>query len=126
MKLEPGEHTLMATFESGPQAEEALEALKVAGYSEVQMDRIGKFGRKPDVNEERPAIAGKETSLANATLSPDAIDGNTRILLAATPEASGMSAPGGPDVPPFLVTIVTSNDRVQQAVDIIHKHHGRV
>lgn len=126
MKLEPGEHTLMATFESSNQAEEALKALKAAGFTEAQMDRIGTFGYKKDGGEDRPFPGPNETSVANAVLKPDRLDGNTRVLMAATPEASGMSASGGPDVPPFLVTIVCHNERVDQAVEIIHKHHGRV
>lgn len=125
MKLKPGEQSILASFSSGPDAESCLTALKQAGYPEAQMDRVGNSGYKPDVYELRPAIAGKESSLANVTLDPAQLDDNSRILLAATPDASGMSG-GSSDIKPFLVTVLTSKDRVQDAVDIIQQHGGRV
>lgn len=126
MKLERDEHSLFASFKSGPQAEAAMSALKAAGYSEIQMDRIGQWGWKPDLLERRPAIHGDESSLVQATIGPEQLDDDTRILLGATTDASGMSAPDKTDEYPFLVTLVTSNDRVQRAVQVIEEHGGRV
>jgi hypothetical protein len=126
MKLEPGEHTLMATFAHGQNAEEALAALKQAGYSDMEMDRVSPYGFRPDVEEKRPAIHGDETSLVNAVLGPALMDDETRVLMGATPEASGMSGPYTADGQNFLITLVTSNDRVQDAVSILQQHGGRV
>lgn len=126
MKLERDEHSLLASFKSGPRAEEALSALKAAGYTEIQMDRIGQWGYKPDVFEQRPAYRGDESSLVQAVLGPEPLDDESRVLLGATTDASGMSGPDKTDEFPFLVSLVTSNDRVQQAVQIIEEHGGRV
>ncbi|HYF79562.1 MAG TPA: hypothetical protein VD973_20845 [Symbiobacteriaceae bacterium] len=126
MKLERDEHSLFASFQSGPQAEAALGALKAAGYTEIQMDRIGQWGYKPDVLEQRPAYRGDESSLVQAVLGPEPLDDESRVLLGATTDASGMSAPDKTDDMPFLVTLVTSNSQVARAVQIIEEHGGRV
>lgn len=127
MKLKPGERSILASFEHGPDAEAALKALKQEGFEEAQMDRIGKFGVDPDNDMQRPGIAGNETSMAAATLDPAALDDDSRVLLAATPEASGLS--GGSTMfehRPFLVTVVTTEQQVDDAVRIINEHGGRV
>lgn len=126
MKLERDEHSLFASFSSGPQAEAALSALRAAGYTEAQMDRVGQWGHKPDVFEQRPGYRGDESSLVQAVLGPEALDDESRVLLGATTDASGMSAPDKTDQMPFLVTIVTKNTAVQGAVQIIEEHGGRV
>jgi hypothetical protein len=126
MKLEPGERSILASFASGPDAEAALSELKEAGYRTVQMDRIGKFGFRPDVAEQRPILSGKESSLVQAVLQPAQLDDDSAILLGASTEASGMSAPNTADRAPFLVTVVTNEARVQAAVDILHNHGARV
>ena len=127
MKLDPGEHTLLASFAHGPEAEQAVRALKEAGYTDVKLDRIDQAGYQPDIFEERPPTeGGGETSLARAVLKPGQMDGSTRVLLAATPDASGMSGASSDVDMPFLVTIVTRNERVDQAVKLVEKLGGRV
>ena len=126
MKLEPGERSILASFPSSTKAGAAVDALKTAGYTEVQMDRIGRFGFTPDRFGERPAISGKESSLVRAVLNPGQLDDQSAILLGATTEASGMSAPDTSDQMPFLVTVVTTEAKVDRAVRIIQEHGGRV
>ncbi|HYF92206.1 MAG TPA: hypothetical protein VD969_08155 [Symbiobacteriaceae bacterium] len=126
MKLEPGERSILASFPSSTKAEAALNDLKAAGYTEVQLDRIGKFGFMPDRFEERPAISGKESSLVRAVLNPGQLDDESAILLGATTEASGLSAPDTADQMPFLVTVVTNEAQVDRAVKIIQGYGGRV
>lgn len=127
MKLEPGEHTLLASFKHGPDAETAARALKNAGYTDVRVERLGQAGYQPDVFAERPpAEGGGETSLVRAVLKPGQLDGQTRVLLAATPDASGLSGPSADVDMPFLVTIVTGDELVDRAVQLITEHGGRV
>ena len=126
MKSEPGERSILASFQSGPAAEQVTEALKQAGFGEVQMDRIGKFGVDPDTDKQRPGIAGNETSMAAAVLDPAALDDDSRVLMAAFPEASGLSGSFTMDHYPFLVTVVTSEEQAQEAEAIIKQHGGRV
>lgn len=126
MKLDPNEHTLLASFKSGPEAEETLQALKQAGYKDVQLDRVGRFGYRPELGG-RPAIAGKETSLVRSVLNASQLDDESAVLLGASTEASGMSGPSSEEQElPFLITVVTTNDRVMDAVRLIEEHGGRV
>jgi hypothetical protein len=125
MKLEPGERSILASFSAGPQAETALAALKQAGFEDVQLDRVGRFGYAPDVDGEQPIIAGKESSQAHAVLAPALLDDDTAILMAATPEASGLAGDIADGELPFLVTIVTTDGRLKAAMDLVHKHGGR-
>lgn len=90
------------------------------------MDRVGSFGLSPDTDRERPALSGKESSLVDTVLTPDQMDANTAILLGATTEASGMSGAPTTSIPPFLVTVVTSEERTELAVSIIKECGGRV
>ncbi|HEY3368286.1 MAG TPA: hypothetical protein VGK74_24805 [Symbiobacteriaceae bacterium] len=126
MKLEPGERSILASFAAGPNAEAAVAALKGSGFPIAQMDRIGRFGYSPRVDRKRPAITANETSQANATLDPAQLDDDSRILMAAFPENSGMSGEMTMDQMPFLVTVVTRAELVDQAVAIITEHGGRV
>ncbi|HWI51620.1 MAG TPA: hypothetical protein VNT01_05705 [Symbiobacteriaceae bacterium] len=127
MKLNPGEHTLLASFAHGPDAEKAVQALKNAGYADVLMDRIDQTGYQPDIFEERPPTeGGGETSLVRAVLKPGQMDGQTRVLLGATTDASGLSGPSSDVDMPFMVTIVTRDERVNEAVRLIQELGGRV
>jgi hypothetical protein len=126
MKLEPGERSILATFPNRPDAEAAMSDLKAAGFDTVQLDRVGEFGFRPDTLEQRPAISGEESSLVQAVLKPSQMDANSAILLAATPEASGMSAPNQIDHMPFLMTIVTNDSRVEEAVALLKERGAQV
>lgn len=127
MKLEPGERSVLASFETGPAAQAAEAALRQAGFTEVQFDQVGAFGYDPEPNEDRVALGG-ERSAVTATLfgHEKLLDDDVRVLLNATPEASGMAGPLTGDFPTFLVTVVTTADRVDEAVQVVQGHGGRV
>lgn len=127
MKLNPGEHALLANFNDATHVQDAQAELQAAGITETQVDHISQFGSDPQPEVEPVGLAGEESSLAGAVLKPAQLGGQSRVLLAATPEASGM-ADGDltPAVQPFLLTVVTSQDRVSEAVAIIERHGGRV
>jgi hypothetical protein len=123
MQLNPGERSVLATFTSGPDAEAATRALAQAGFI-AQMDRIGEFGFRPDLGRIQPAIAGKEPSLVQAVLGPAQLDDDSAILLGASTAASGLSGPSA-DIPPFLVTVVTTADRLPAALALLDRHGAR-
>jgi len=126
VKLEPGERSILATFASGPDAEAALRELKQNGYKDSRLDRIGEYGFQPDRFEKRPAISGNEPSLVNAVLKPERLDDNSRVLLGATNDASGLAGPMSMDHSPFLITVVTDDLGVDPAVEILERLGGRV
>jgi len=127
MKLEPGERSILASFQNGPAAEAAEEALRQAGFTEVQFDQVGAFGFDPEPNEGRVAL-GSEGSQVTATLfgHERMLGDDVRVLLGATPEASGMAGPLSGNFPSFLVTVVTTENRLNEAVEVVHRHGGRV
>ncbi len=126
MKLNPGERSILASFEDGGEAEKAKAALMEAGFGEVQLDRVDGFpgGRTTD-DDMRPGLG--ETSEVTALMTGNgrmAYD-DARVLLNAMPEASGMSGAPTQIVPPFLVTVVTNDQEVQRALEIVRSHGGR-
>lgn len=127
MKLDPGEHTLMGAFHHYPRAEAAEKALRQAGYDAVQLDRIAKEGFDPGRNEERPGWGGEPSQVTATIYGHERMLGrDTRVLLGAMPENSGMAGPMTADMPSFLLTVVCKNERVDEAVRIMEEHGGRV
>ena len=44
MQLSPGERSILSYFPTSSKAQEAVTALKEAGISEVQLDRVSRYG----------------------------------------------------------------------------------
>ncbi|GAW93766.1 hypothetical protein [Calderihabitans maritimus] len=121
------ERSILATFPSSTKAYQAVESLKKAGYTTVQINRITKYPSDPNAHYNNP-IASQATSVAALTQHSGAyLAGDVAPLLAADNAASGFST-GDKFVGnhSMLVTVVTSPDRVQQAVAIIKEHGGEV
>lgn len=128
MKLNPGERSILASFKAWEEGHEAMAALKEQGFEAVQIDRVSHYGYDPEADRRRPVL-GDATSLAATTLfgheqalSSDSV----RILLAATPEASGMSGQPADDGYHVLVTVVTDEARVLEAVAVLERFGARV
>lgn len=128
MKLNPGERSILAYFDSGTRAEAAEHLLRQAGFTEVQFDQVGRYGYDEEPNRNRPAIAGGEPSEVTAVLygNERAMTQDVRVLLNATPSASGMAGVQEEGWRNFLVTVVTTDDRVDEAVKLIQENGGRV
>lgn len=128
MQLAPGERSILATFPSANSAQKAAAGLKNAGFQTVSVDRISRYGVENDA-EINSAVAGRATSLAGLTLySAGTNPGDERVLLAADPSVSGYGdtnygVAGGRA---FLVTVVTSKEKVEQAAEILKQHGGQV
>lgn len=126
MRLEPGESSILATFHSFPQAEECKRALQAAGFETVQIDRIGEHGYNPEAAWHSP-YHGLTTTIAGVTYedTPAQFSGaDTRPLLAAMPEASGMSGPLTAQGHGVLLTAVVPEARREEAYRIIRRHGG--
>jgi len=127
MKLNPGERSILAYFDSGARAEAAEHELRQAGFAEVQFDQVGRLGYDEEPNRNRPVLGG-EASEVTAVLygNERAMTQDVRVLLNATPAASGMAGVQEEGWRNFLVTVVTTDDRVDEAVKIIQGNGGRV
>ena len=125
MQLKPGERSILSYFPTTNKAQQAGDELLKAGFSEIQIDRISRYGFNSDASFDNPINNAKTIS----GLTHFSADGESRnTLLAADPTASGYGdrnygIAGGQA---FLLTLVTVDDRVNEAVGIIKKYGGTV
>lgn len=129
MKLEPGERSILAYFKAWEPGHEAVVELQRNGFGEVQIDLVDRFGFDPGADRRRPALSGEGTSLAASVLygHEGTLGGDdSEVLLAATPQASGMSDPGTNEGFNVLVTVLTSERRVDEAVEILKRFGAQV
>lgn len=124
MQLSPGERSILAYFPSSTKAQAAVEALKSAGISEVQMDRVSRYGVTLNRDINNP-IAGQADTLTGLTLFSSDEDqyanNDARILMSADPSVYSMgdSSYGVAGGKSFLVTVVTDEANLDQAVNIL-------
>jgi len=131
MKLNHNERSILATFPSSTKARAARDDLAEAGVEEVQIDRLSRYGVDYNAQMNNP-LAGQADTLTGLVLHSADTDqrygGDARVLLAADPSVSGYSRlgygmAGGMG---FLLTAVTDETKLDQAVDIIKQHGGTV
>lgn len=129
-QLKPGERSILSYFPTSNKAQEAAEELKQAGFQNIQIDRVSRYGVESDAHFNNPI--NNASSLTGLTIYSDGTGENLgdsgRVLLAADPSASGYGdinygVSGGRA---FLLALVTSDDRVEEAVGIIKKNGGMV
>ncbi|MGE5449758.1 MAG: hypothetical protein ACM3PA_00055, partial [Methanomassiliicoccales archaeon] len=114
---------------SSTRAQNAAEELKSKGLvpepGAIQVDRVSRFGETTDANYNSPI--NNANSLSALTLHSSG-RGDLSPLLAADPSASGISDSGygvaGGHA--FLLTLVTGEENVKTAVDIIKQNGGQI
>lgn len=124
MQLAPGERSILAYFSGSNSAVDAARALKNAGFSDIQVDKISRFGDVENSEYNHP-IAGRAVSQTGLSLfsaeTPSVSDDDSRVLLGADPSVEGNS-PSNYDPESFrnfLVTVVTSDSKVEEATVIL-------
>ncbi|MDN5344373.1 MAG: hypothetical protein PWQ18_484 [Clostridia bacterium] len=131
MQLEKDERSLLAYFPSSTKAQEAINALQAAGIKEAQFDRVGRYGARYNDQYNNP-LANQANTITGLTIySADInplVKTDTRALLAADPAVSGVGLQdyGVAGNEGFLVTVVTTPDRVATAREIIEAHGGQL
>lgn len=130
MQLSPGERSILAYFPTSGDAQKAAESLKQSGIETAQIDRVSRYGAKSDEHFNNPI--NRAVTVTGPTLFSDGTGGdqdiNERVLLAADPSVSGYGdtdygVAGGKA---FLLTVVTTEDKIEGAVDIIKQNGGMV
>ncbi|HUW65894.1 MAG TPA: hypothetical protein VMW83_14615 [Spirochaetia bacterium] len=129
MQLPPGQRSILSYFASSTLAEKAQQALKAAGFDETQVDRVSRYGVTNDAHYSNPL--NRATTITGPTLfsgDQEEMDADTRVLLAADPSVSGYgdAGYGMAGGKAFLLTVVTGEGQVDQAVGIIKQHGGQV
>jgi hypothetical protein len=127
MRLDPGERSILATFPGTLQAEEAAQRLKEEGYDAVDVTSIGQFGYEPNSHISDP-LAGQAITLSGLTIFGGNEDhlGAAGPLLAASPLASGQSASDAGGGFGVLLTVVTTEESINRAVELIKEYGGQV
>jgi hypothetical protein len=130
MQLKPGERSILSYFPTSNKAQEAVADLKAIGITEVQLDRISRYGANSDENFNNP-INRANTVTGPTLFSKDNYfldDPDRRVLMAADPSASGYGCDdyGTAGGRAFMVVAVTNEDKLDQAVKIIKQHGGMV
>ncbi|KUK12993.1 MAG: hypothetical protein XD51_0009 [Moorella sp. 60_41] len=121
----------MVSFASSTKAQEVVNALKKAGFQDVQLDRVGRFGTRFDDRYNNP-LASQANTVTGLTLYGEdihpAVKTDTRALLAAEPSVSGVGLCnyGVAGNEGFLVTVVAPEDRAEEAIKIVEKYGGKV
>lgn len=129
-RLEPGERSILSYFPTPARAQEAADELRRAGFQNIQIDRVSRYGVESDAYFNNPI--NNATSIAGLTIYSDGTGENLgdsgRVLLAADPSASGYgdSDYGVAGGKAYLLALVTPEERVKEAVEIIKRNGGVV
>lgn len=117
MQLKPGERSLLAYFTDTIQAQQALEELKKAGFTDIKLDQLHSSTSKTS------AI----NNLSSMVYGNSGYDRSYGPLLAANPMVSGMSAQNEANpIYSFMLTMIVDNDNYQTASDIIRQNGGSI
>jgi len=120
-----GERSILSYFPSSRQANQAKQALVQLGYDVVQVDRISRYPEARLDEQGYNPLAAQIASQSNLVLDTAWPD-DAALLASSDPSVSGMSGDGVPGKYPFILTVVTDNEAVEQAVEVIKKYGGSV
>lgn len=104
-----------ASFKTADEAQRAAEALQHAGFRHVQVDRLH-------------PVPARRGSLASAPFPRSLTgQGDQRVLAAADPAISGLSAPGLVGGNAYLVTVVLEQEgQREEALRLLARFGGQV
>lgn len=120
MQLQPGEKSILAYFSNRDSAQQAMEELKQMGITDVRMDQTSGFNRPTN-------YATSATRLSSLTMGEeDRLAPNFGPLLAADPAVSGMTDRSNPGSHSFLVTAITNDINLAQALQSLRYYGAQV
>ena len=108
---------VLASFRDPDAAQRAAEALRAAGFRDIQVDRL----------EFVPVERGDQTDQPVPETLTGALGRDRRALAAMSPAVSGLADDELVGDMPYLVTVpLAPGDRREQAASILRRHGGRV
>jgi len=123
------EKFIFGYFQTMDAAQKAAQELNRLGF-ETDVDRFSPIGGG-DVHDRNDQdltnpFQDQTLSLAESTLGSPRMSDDKRILLAAHPDASGLSG-GQPmdSLEDVCLTVFTSPERYDEALAVLHKHGAR-
>lgn len=126
------ERGILAYFHSPQEAQSCVSKLKALRAIDVQVDKIGQYPGHGIDETFNPLSNTDFSGLSHLTLGAAPSSQDARILMAASPDASGMSDGGndfytddmtGRDT---LLTVVVDEAAYEQAVRVIEEAGGRI
>lgn len=124
------QRNIFGYFQTMDQAQKAAEELKAHGFETISIDRFSPMlgGNPYDGDEEIASIfQNQSNSLTTTTLGAPPMDDDARILAATHPDASGLAGSTGFSHPEDIcVTVITNNDRYEEAFDLLEQYGARV
>lgn len=126
MPLSKDEKAIIAGFKTMAQGEQAKNEIEQQlNPLDTSLERVSLY--TPTEYEKRPenAITGDYPGLPNGVFDMDTGNEDARIMMAASPSASGLSDGGEEDIGRDVVlTVVCKNEDFEQAKAIVEKHGG--
>lgn len=131
MQLPEGERSILSYFPSSTRASQASKEIIQSGLvtdsGSISVDRVSAYGVSYNAELNNP-INNARTVSGPTLYGASAGDNGPDPLLAATDSASGMATDGASIAggEAFMLTVVTADENIDQAVAIIKKCGGRV
>jgi len=132
VELNKNERSILAFFPSSTMALKAREALwkahLVSDEGNIQIDRISRFGVVDDSSYDNPVNSAITLHGPTIYSNSEGIDDGANPLMAAndTETGRGINSDNLAGGEAFMLTLVTTQDNVEQAVAIIKSNGGRV
>lgn len=120
------EKGIIAYFRTEKGAQKAVRELKERGFETVRMDHFSQFPGENVADLDNP-ISESPSSLAGMTMGAAISSRDAGVLVAAHPDASGMSGADDLDAPEdVIVTVVTEESREEEARSLLEQAGGRL
>lgn len=119
MQLQPGERSILAYFSSSEAASSAAAQLKALGYNDIQFNRISNYSRTGS-----GSVPYSISALTSAGDNPEHYR-SYGPLLASSPMVSGLASDDAANYT-HMVTVVSDNSQINQALAVLREYGGRV
>lgn len=118
MQLQPGERSILAYFSNPEAAAAAVAQLEALGFQDTQLSRINNYTR---LNNR--AVSNSISALTAAGDNPEHYR-SYGPLLASSPIVSGLAANEAAYYT-HMVTVVSGEPQIQQALNILREYGGK-
>lgn len=117
--------SILAYFRDRNSAEDAAAELRSSGYNEMQITNFSRYPGGDTKTSRRRSITGAVGGLASMTMEAAGGD-DTDILMAADPAAQGMAGTSHVHSRSWLLTVVTDDPHLDEALTTLRKHGALV
>lgn len=120
-----GERSILSYFSSSKQANSAKDELLAMGFEIAQVDQFGHAPGSGLTEEPMNSLSGEVSSNASLVEGVELTNDDGQLLM-SDPAVSGMAGTDHVRGRSFILTVVTDDDHVDQAVKVIKQYRGYV